>query len=291
MVRARGSGSQVEEDWAVSVLLPVYDGAEARHLARALDSLFEQTLPPREVVVVEDGPLRQELVDVLERYQDRSIPLVRVVLPENLGIGPAAQRGLERASGPWVARMDADDISLPHRLERQMTALRGRSVDVLGSAMVEFEGEEETNRLGVRSRPLDHEAIARAARMNNPVNHATAVIRRSAALAVGGYRPLLGAEDYDLFARLLAAGYRFGNLPDPLYLCRAGDAQLRRRTRPGMLRAELALQRNLTSYGIVSRPRAFLNVVARTAFRALPSALSARVYRLLFYRSPGVRSR
>ena len=108
---------------------------------------------------------------------------------------------------------------------------------------------------------------------------------RTAALrSVGGYQTVHLMEDYDLWARLLAAGYRFHNLPEPLTYFRTSPAQLRRRTGKEMLKAEWQMQRNLVSYGLVSWPRATLNLLIRNTYRLLPQRLLKRVNWFLFHR-------
>ena len=107
----------------------------------------------------------------------------------------------------------------------------------------------------------------------------TAVLR-----SVGGYQTVHLMEDYDLWARLLAAGYRFHNLPEPLTYFRTSPAQLRRRTGKEMLKAEWQMQRNLVSYGLVSWPRATLNLLIRNTYRLLPQRLLKRVNWFLFHR-------
>jgi glycosyltransferase involved in cell wall biosynthesis len=272
------------DDFRTSVVMAVYHRVEPEHFERAVESMFSQTLPADEIIVVEDGPLGAELLAVLDRFEDRDVPLVRVALPENRGSAIAAQAGVEVARHPWIVRMDADDISVPHRLETQMAVVRAGGVDVVGSSMSEFDGDESTV-IGTRSLPLEHDAIARYAKLNSPVNNPTAVIRRAHLEAVGGYRPVPFMEDYDVFARLLARGSVFRNLAEPLVLFRAGEAMFSRRAAPGMFRAERLMQRNLVAYRLVSRPRSWANLLARSAFRALPRQSLRRTYRALFYRS------
>ncbi|WP_156906013.1 glycosyltransferase [Agrococcus lahaulensis] len=271
------------EDWRTSVVMAVYHRVDPEHFARALGSMMEQTLAPDEVVVVEDGPLGPGLLAVLDEFAGHRVPLVRVALPENRGSAIAAQAGLEVAQYPWIVRMDSDDVAVPERLQVQMDAVRAGDVDVLGAAMEEFDGEEDRV-VGTRALPLEHDEIARYARINSPVNNPTAVIRREHLVAVGGYRPVPLMEDYDVFARLLAHGSRFRNLPQALVRFRAGEAMFDRRSGRGMLRAERMMQRNLVRYGLVSRPRSWGNFVARSAFRALPRTALRRAYGRLFHR-------
>ena len=261
----------------LSVVLPVYAGVDAQHLAAALDSIAAQTLPAREVVVVEDGPLTAEQHAVLDGFAARQPGVVRVALPVNRGAGVANQAGLEAATGAWVAKADADDVLVPHRFERQVAALRESGADLCGSAMWEFD-EDPDRPVRLRVNPLDHDAIARRMRFNNPINHPTVVYRRGLALEVGGYPTMRFMQDYDLFARLLAGGARMTNLEEPLVLFRAGDTMRKRRSARGYLGLELELQRRLRSYGVIGPVTMARNLAVRWTFRLLPQRLIRTTY-------------
>jgi len=261
----------------LSVVLPVYAGVDAQHLAAALDSIAAQTLRAREVVVVEDGPLTAEQHAVLDGFAARQPGVVRVALPVNRGAGVANQAGLEAATGAWVAKADADDVLVPHRFERQVAALRESGADLCGSAMWEFD-EDPDRPVRLRVNPLDHDAIARRMRFNNPINHPTVVYRRGLALEVGGYPTMRFMQDYDLFARLLAGGARMTNLEEPLVLFRAGDTMRKRRSARGYLGLELELQRRLRSYGVIGPVTMARNLAVRWTFRLLPQRLIRTTY-------------
>jgi len=261
----------------LSVVLPVYAGVAAQHLAAALDSIAAQTLPAREVLVVEDGPLTAEQHAVLDDFAARQPGVVRVALPVNRGAGVANQAGLEAATGAWVAKADADDVLVPHRFERQVAALRESGADLCGSAMWEFD-EDPDRPVRLRVNPLDHDAIARRMRFNNPINHPTVVYRRGLALEVGGYPTMRFMQDYDLFARLLAGGARMTNLEEPLVLFRAGDTMRKRRSARGYLGLELELQRRLRSYGVIGPVTMARNLAVRWTFRLLPQRLIRTTY-------------
>ena len=277
----------------LSVVLPVYAGAGPEHFRRALESIYAQTYPACEVIVVEDGPLLDDHHRVLEDFSARTPPLRRIALPDNRGAAAANQAGLQAARCEWIAKADSDDVNLPARFAVQVEALRkadadGAPLDCLGSAMFEFDGggpgEEADHVTGLRTRPGSPEEIARVMRRNNPMNHPTLVYRRETALAVGGYRPLPYMEDYDLMARMLAAGARMRNLPEPLVLFRAGDEMLGRRRAAGIFASERIMQRNLRSYGLSGPVESRVNLAARTAFRLLPAPVLRRAYSMLFHR-------
>lgn len=266
----------------LSVVMPVYARADAAHFRRALESIYAQTYPAAEVIVVEDGPLTDAHYAVLDDFSDHHPPLRREVLPVNRGAAAGNQAGLCAARYPWIAKMDSDDIALPQRFECQVELLAAGHLDLVGSAMSEFDGDE-ANIIGLRRLPASPEEVAMYVRTNNPVNHPTCVYRRELAIAVGGYQPLAYMEDYDLMARMLAAGARMRNLPEPLVLFRAGDEMLDRRRAKGIFASEVAMQRNLREYGLIGRVRMGVNIVARSTFRLLPAPVLKLAYKALFH--------
>ncbi|AVZ39898.1 MULTISPECIES: glycosyltransferase [unclassified Dietzia] len=266
-------------DPELTVLLTVYHAIEPSQLRDALASVHAQTVQPAEVVVVEDGPLSPALMEVL----DSTPRLRRFALPENSGAAAASQRGLDEVRTSWVARQDADDISLPERFERQLDAARALGADVLGSAMLEFDADPERP-TALRALPTEHEDIARYARINNPVNNPSLLARTEAIRAVGGYRTVPYQEDYDLMIRLIGAGYRLHNLPEPLVRFRVTPAQFSRRKSRALTASERIIQRTLLDAGMISRPRAVANYLARNAYRRLPAPAMNAAYRRLFHR-------
>lgn len=282
--RPESGGAAVRDDLAV--LMAVYHRAEPSDLDEALSSLWAQTVRAGHVVLVGDGPLTPELDEVIARHRAAHPELDFRPQPVNRGAGPAADTGLGYITETWTARLDADDIAEPNRFEKQLEAIAGSSaseggaLDVVGTAVAEFDADGDT---AVRSLPADHDAIARYARINSPVNHPSVMYRTERVKRVGGYRNVPYMEDYDLWARMLADGARFANLPEPLTRFRT-TGMLDRRRSPGIVAAEKKMQGTLVELGLVSRPRAVANFIARSAFRLLPTALLARAYRVLFHR-------
>ena len=268
---------------SLSALMTVYHRIDPAELAAALQSLTAQTRPADEVVIVEDGPIGDPLREIIDAFVAATDGARVVRLPENLGSGPASQAGLETILSDFTARLDADDVAHPERFATQLAYVDAHpETDVLGTAVQEF-AETPGDGHKVRSLPETHEEIAKYALINSPINNPSVMLRTERADRVGGYRDVPHMEDYDLYARLLADGARFHNLPEPLTYFRTSTSQFERRTK-GMFAAERQMQRNLISYGLISRPRAVFNLVARTAYRLLPTGLLTRVYGALFHR-------
>ena len=125
----------------ISVLMTTYHGERADRLARSLESMFSQTVPADELVLVLDGEVGVDQEVVIAQYsEDRRIHAVKVVrLPINVGLGSALAFGQEHCSGDWIMRMDSDDISVPNRTEMQLAYLREHpDVDLIGGWAEEF---------------------------------------------------------------------------------------------------------------------------------------------------------
>lgn len=275
-----------------SVLLPVYHKDDPEHLRRSFVSVTaDQTLRPAEVVIVRDGPVGPELRATLTDLQASSVVPVRLVaLAENVGLARALSAGLEACSYEVVARQDADDVSRPDRFAAQVPLVadveRGEGLDVVGSAIEEFQADEQLDaalrgaRVGmVRTPPLSAAEIARAARFRSPFNHPSVVYRRSAVAAAGGYEDLPLMEDYWLFARMLAGGARALNVREPLVLYRVGAGAYARRGGLQLLRSELRIQRRLRAAGFTTTPQMVRNMALRGGYRLVPKALRRLAYR------------
>lgn len=266
-----------------SLLLPVYRGDVPAHLDTAFRStVHEQLRRPDEVVVVQDGHVGPELASALERLESSSpVPVRRLRLSHNVGLAQALQCGLAACSHDVVARMDADDVSLPHRFLRQLPLIED-GADLVGAAILEFEGDGRGDPGMLRVPPTDPDDIARTARWRNPFNHPTVVYRRTAVLSAGGYRELPLMEDYWVFTRMIANGARVVNLADPLVRYRVDAGAYERKGGVRQLRSELRLQRRLRAEGFTTWGEAARNVTVRGGYRLVPSSVRRRAYRHTF---------
>jgi GT2 family glycosyltransferase len=206
---------------ALSVLIPVRN-AEAT-LDQALDSIEAQTFTDWEGILVDDGST-DATPGLLEARCRREHRWAILRNERTLGLVTSLNRGLEAVSAPVVARMDADDISLPERFARQMERLGEGDVAAVGCRVRYFpdHGVADGARryeawLNSLVTPEEHE---RDVFVECPLAHPSMMLRVEAVRAVGGYRAHGWAEDYDLCLRLWASGYRFAKVPEPLFLWR-----------------------------------------------------------------------
>ncbi len=269
-----------------SLLLPVYGGDKPDYLERAFhSSVDEQTLRPDEVVLVQDGPVSAELTATLERLVANSpVPARLIKVHRNLGLANALEKGLDACLHDVVARMDADDISLPERFARQLELIE-QGVDLVGTGMLEFV-QEHGAIVARRVPPTNPDDIARYSRFHDPFNHPTVVYRRGAVRRAGGYRDLGLMEDYWLFARMIQTGAKVANIADPLVMYRVSDGAYARRGGWRQLMAELKLQREFRRSRFTSPGQAVRNVVVRGSYRLVPEGIRRRAYRRLIARHP-----
>jgi len=223
----------------VSVLLAVHD--DARYVGAAVDSVLGQTLDDLELVVVDDAST-DDTPDVLSGLRDERVIVVRN--DEQLGLAASLNRGLERASGRYTARLDADDVALPRRLELQVTRMRAQpGLAIVGSDIADL---DEAGRPGrVHELPRGAVAVRWHALFGAPFFHPTVLVDREVLDEHGlRYDPAyLESEDYDLWTRLLA--FADGdNLAQPLVLKRAhpGQASERRRDLQTSFQRKVALR-------------------------------------------------
>lgn len=213
----------------VSIILPCRNAAV--WLPEAIASIEAQTFRDYEVIAVDDGS-RDDTPDILGTWARRD-RRVHVLRSGGAGLVVALRIGVAAARGEIVARMDADDVAVPERLERQLAYLDAHpDVAACGTGVRYF--PTETVRAGARryerwlnalTTPDD---LARDIFVECPIAHPTLMVRRSALLGVGGYRDMGWPEDYDLVLRLWAAGHRMANVPEMLLHWREGATRTSR---------------------------------------------------------------
>lgn len=202
----------------VTVLMPVYNGM--RYLREAVDSVFSQTCTEFEFLIIDDASTDDSHA-YLQSLTDRRIRLVRNQC--NIGQAATLMRGLELARGRYIARLDQDDVCLPERLEKQ-TALLDERPDVAVASTWEHSIDAAGRRIRTwRSDIPDYGVFLGTIAVGKcPVWHPSAMIRASAAAAVGGFDARFAlAEDFDLWLKLALARQNAAIVPHVLVLQRA----------------------------------------------------------------------
>lgn len=204
-----------------TVLLPTFNSE--LHVEEAVLSILRQTFDDFELVVVDDGST-DRTPEIVSSFGD---PRVRVErFARNRGISHALNHGIALSASRYIVRMDADDVSVPHRLATQVAYMEAHpDVGVCGTHMAGF-GDYEC----IFAYPTGHDELKVSLLSYNAIGHPSVVLRR-AALAADGLRyrdRYRHAEDYDLWVRC-AQRCRIANLPEPLVRYRVHDFQVSNR--------------------------------------------------------------
>ncbi len=270
-----------------SVLLSVYEKEKSHYLEKALESLVAQTLPPDEVVLVQDGAITEGLEAVIATYQ-HSLPIKQIKLKENQGLSKALNAGLQHCKNEWVARMDTDDIALPERLAVQAETIRNNpELDIVGSwaTTIDEKGTKKT----LLKVPLSDARIKKLV-WSCPMIHPTVCFKKEKIVEAGGYNPGAGPrqDDYDLWYRCASAGLVFGNIPRSLLLYRFTDENIRKNSlKVGCHRAKTGFRGNRAlGYG----PLAYVGVTIPLFRALLPYPLNVWFYKLTHRFNPRAKA-
>jgi len=196
----------------IDVIMSVYNGE--KYLREAIESILNQTYTNFKFIIVDDGSNDSSL-DIINSFADERIEVI--INKKREGLTRSLNKALEAAESKYVARQDADDVSLPSRFESQVDFLEKHlEVDVLGTGIYLI--DEEGNEIGERT---THPSPSRQIFLErNEVFHGSAIIKRDALEAAGGYNELFKySQDYELWLRL-AKEHNVRNLQTPLYAFR-----------------------------------------------------------------------
>lgn len=264
-----------------SVLMSVYKNDDSDFLKIALESIYDkQTRKPDEVVVVFDGPLKEQLYDVLNAFQKGREDVVKYYPQEvNRGLGEALRIGSELCTGDYILRMDSDDISDARRFEKQIAYVEAHpEVDAVGSDIAEFNEDPTKEEMRTRICPARHEDIVRMCKKRNPMNHVTACIKRSALIKAGGYQTLLLLEDYLLWINMIVAGCKLANINESLVYVRVGNGFDGKRGSKERIIGWSKLQEIMLRHHMINPLEAIMNKIYIRVFVNTPVGLKKWLY-------------
>lgn len=261
-----------------TVLLPVYSKDCPLLFARALQSVYDNTLQPGELICLVDGPVSSEIEVVIANYvQKYQMKVHRNI--ENLGLAKTLNIGLALAKFDWIVRADADDYNTKDRFRSIIDIHYALNVDVIGSWADEF--DETGKYISTKRVPQNSNAIYKFAKYRNPINHMTVAFKRDLAVNVGGYPDLFLKEDYGLWARLLVNKCKFYNIQHSLVEATTGSKMIRRRGGLKYLKSEFSLQLFLYKIGFTGKIDFVKNLIIRSPVFVLPPIIRANIYKFI----------
>lgn len=258
----------------VSVVMPIYK-PDKEKLKKTVQSIREQTFQDLELIVVEE--ISQSWSPELDneryfRFGDRR------------GISASLNKGIEMADGKYIARMDADDISFERRIEKQYKYLeQNEDVSVVGTQAYDIDGDGKIT--GEKLVPTKPDVVEETMKKVSPVIHPTAMMRREDLIDVGMYDPEYDVvEDYELWSRFIANGYKIANLEDKLLKYRVDKSR-------GLSRRILGAKLRWKYYDMVDLP--FWQrywILLPIALGLTPDFIMEKIYYFLKENDPRTRS-
>jgi len=202
----------------VTVLLPVYNAS--RYLREAVDSILKQTFKDFELLIINDGSY-DDSAEILAFYSDSRIRIINHV--QNLGLIKTLNEGFEIARGEYIVRMDADDVSLPTRIEKQVNFMNTSThVALAGTWFKDIDGK-----IGIAKTPTKHEALKSQFFFSCALAHPTIIIRKNIFLENNLFynSSFPHAEDYELWVRVSRL-FKVANIPEVLLNYRFHEGQV-----------------------------------------------------------------
>ena len=262
----------------ISVVMSVYKSEKADYLDRALQSVWtDQTLKPKEIVLVIDGEIGDELRKVVNDWKDKlQKSLIIHQTPKNLGLTKSLNIAIGLSSGDLIARMDSDDISIPNRFEKQVAYLMSnKSISVVGGAIQEFSSSNPC--LKVRHYPQNMETIRNYICKASPLAHPSVMMRREIFDVIKYNERYRMSQDIALWYDALCAGFLIGNIDDVILLFRReGDVYKRRGKKKAFNEFRIYINGIRRYYGLFTWR--YIYAFSRVSFRLMPTWIIKRIY-------------
>ena len=258
----------------ITVLMSVYNGLP--YLEDALDSILNQTLDDFEFLIIEDCSNDASL-EKLETYAKKDSRINLIKNNNNKGLGANLKKGVKLAKGDYIARMDSDDIALPHRLQTQYDfAIANPDIDIMGSFATDI--NEQGDDIGIRKMPVSHEEIVKYI-WTCPIIHPTAFMKKESLLKAGSYGSEKRRQDYALWFRCAKHGLKFANIPEPLLKYRFADEYFKKNNLPALITQVKIGWKGCTQ--VKAPPIAYIGVAVPLVKGILPKPIKRCMTRIL----------
>lgn len=214
----------------ISVIMSVYNGE--KFLKESVLSILNQTYADFEFIIINDGSTDLSL-EILKDFEEKD-KRIRLISRENKGLTPSLNEGIKLAQGEYIARMDADDISMPERFEKQITFLEeNKEITLCGTWAINI--DENGNEIGEYKTPITNKEIKKNILFHNPFIHPSVMIRKSVFEKVGLYNEeFKHIEDYELWTRVIPR-FKTANIQDFLLKYRLTSSGVTKKNRKIML--------------------------------------------------------
>lgn len=271
--------SDIKDYPPFSVLMSIYYKEKPEYLRQCFDSLLNQTVQANEWVIVKDGPLTEELEQVLHEYENKNPNLIKyVTFEKNQGLGLALRAGVPACSNELIARMDTDDICREDRFEIQLKEfLKDSNLDICGSHIKEFDNNPQECH-SLRKVPLNNEEIIQYQKRRSAYNHMTVMFKKSSVLKAGNYEHAPLMEDDMLWTRMILAKCKGKNVDEYLVYVRTGLSMIERRGGWSYFKKYKASRKKVYELGLASYWDYIYTLIVQLIVALVPTSIRKFVF-------------
>lgn len=264
-----------------SVLMSVYEKDNSEWFKEAIESMALQTYRPSEILVIEDGPITEELHKTIKCCIKEFPGLIKYYrFSQNHGLAEAMRFGVEKCQCEWIARMDADDVSERNRCEEELKMAIQVGADIAGCDCDEF--IDDINKpISRRVFPEKHENLIHLSKTKVPFCHPAVIMKKSAVLKAGNYHNVFPHDDYDLFVRMFEAGAIGCTVKKTLFHVRVNKAFYKRRGGWKYVKSLIHFNYQLLVRQWTSPLEFFIRSVGNIVFGLSPTCVRKLLYRRL----------
>lgn len=276
-LKNQGSKAEIIDD-KYTVLMSVYEKDKPEWIKQSVSSMLNQTIEPDEILILVDGPVKEETKNLLDKLSETKNTIKIKYFNENRGLGPVLRDGVKLARNELIARMDADDISMPKRCELELQKFKENSeLDIVGGFFYEF-FENVSEKASLKKYPISNEEIQLFAKKRNPFAHPAVMYRKSSVIKCGNYRNVPLCEDYDLWSRMLLNKCQCENIDKAILNMRIGRDFYNRRGGKTYLKNILVFKYNLLQKDFYTVPQFIYSACAHIVVCIIPNKLREKVY-------------
>lgn len=265
---------------AYSVLMSVYRNEKAGFLRESMQSVFDQTVPTDDFVLICDGPLTKRLDDVIDEMKKKFGKRLRVIRnKENHGLGYCLRTGILECKNDLIARMDSDDISKEERCEKELEVFEKQSdLSAVGCLVGDFKVTVEDIDT-IRRVPEKNEDIIKFSKWRSPMNHPSVMFRKKDVLAVGNYPEVRNCQDWYLWSNLLMDGHKLYNIQEVLVYMREDRTTFKRRSGWRYFKIQLQLFKTMRKRKYISLAQYLAVVPVRFCSAMAPNGIRQALFK------------
>ena len=272
-----------------SVLMSIYIKDNPKWLDESINSILNQTVKTNDFVIVKDGPITIELAEVINKYTSLYPNVFNIIaMKENVGLGPALNKGLLSCKNELVARMDSDDIAKNNRIEKELEIFKNnKDVDIVGTNAIEFI-DDINNIIDYAVFPETNSEIYKYAKWRNPFCHPSVMFKKSKVIEAGNYQECHLCEDYDMWVRLIQNNCICYNVQEVYLYWRVGTDFYKRRSGIKYTKSILSFLRKQYKSGFLTFYEYIKASIVRSVGYMIPNRLRGFIYKR-FLRQKEVR--